>query len=104
MGSTMFEGGSITKSLQINQVKLPQTKITFTYKELQSVTKFTTCTRDTKIYKLNTRYTNVSETNKSQACPNSTYTIGLPSLATITQSTQGSKEVMPPQVGYSKLP
>ena len=54
MGSTMFEGGSITKSLQMNQVKLPQTKITFTYKELQSVTKFTTCTRDTKIYKLNT--------------------------------------------------
>ena len=60
MGSTMLEGGSITKCLQINQVKLPQTKITFTYKELQSVTKFTTCTRDTKIYKLNTRYTNVS--------------------------------------------
>jgi hypothetical protein len=38
MGSTMFEGGSITKCLQINQVKLPQTKITFTYKELQNVT------------------------------------------------------------------
>ena len=38
MGSTMFEGGSITKGLQLNQVKLPQTKITFSYKELQSVT------------------------------------------------------------------
>jgi hypothetical protein len=100
MGSTMFEGGSITKCLQINQVKLPQTKITSTYKKLQSVTMFTTYT---KIYKLNTRYTNVSETNKSQACPNSTYTIGLPSLATITQSTQLSKKVMPPQVGYSTL-
>jgi hypothetical protein len=47
--------------------------------------------------------TNVSETNKSQACPNSTYTIGLPSLATITQSTQEPRKVMPPQVGYSAL-
>jgi hypothetical protein len=51
MGSTMFEGGSITKCLRINQVKLPQTKITFTYKELQNVTMFTTYTRYTKMYK-----------------------------------------------------
>ena len=44
----------LQKVYKWNQVKLPQTKITFTYKELQSVTKFTTCTRDTKRYKLNT--------------------------------------------------
>ena len=51
MGSTMFEGGSITRCLRINQVKLPQTKITFTYKELRNVTMFTTYTRYTKMYK-----------------------------------------------------
>ena len=37
MGSTMFAGGSITKGLQIIQVKLPQTKINYTYKELQNI-------------------------------------------------------------------
>jgi hypothetical protein len=38
MGSTMFEGGSITKCFHINQVKLSQTKINLTYKDLQNVT------------------------------------------------------------------
>jgi hypothetical protein len=38
------------------------------------------------------KYTNVSETNNSQACPNSTYTIGPPSLATITQALKNQKK------------
>jgi hypothetical protein len=91
MGSTMFEGGSITKCLQINQVKLPQTKITLLTKNYKSVTSLQHIQDIQKIYKSNTRYTNVS-VQICQACPNSTYSIGLPSLATITQSTQGSKK------------
>ena len=63
MGSTMFEGGSITKGLQLNQVKLPQTKINFTYKDSQNVTMLQHIQKDTKIYKSNTRYTNVSVHN-----------------------------------------
>jgi hypothetical protein len=47
----MFEGGSITKCLPINQVKLPQTKIITTYKELQSFTIDTPYTKDTTMYK-----------------------------------------------------
>jgi hypothetical protein len=68
-----------------------------TYKRILSVTKITPFTKiqqDTKIQR------SVSETTISQACPNSTYSIGPPSLAT-TQSTQESKKEMPPQVGYS---
>jgi hypothetical protein len=57
-------------------------------------------TKDTTIYK-DTKKCKCSTI--CQACPNSTYSIGLPSLATITKSTQESKKVMPPQVGYSTL-
>ena len=74
MGSTMFEGGSITKGLQLNQVKLPQTKITFTYKELQSVTKFTTCTRDTKIYNEYKIYKRCTKSHpRAKHAPSGTY-------------------------------
>ena len=55
MGSTKFEGGSITKVLQVKQVKLPKPKITISYKRILSVTMFTTYTKDTKIHKLDTK-------------------------------------------------
>ena len=45
------------KNLTVKSSKLPQTEITSTYKYLQSVK---TITRYTKMYKLNTRYNNVS--------------------------------------------
>ena len=67
MGSTMFEGGSITKCFQINQVKLPKPRIKITYKELKSVYNVYNIYT---IYKdIQFKYKNVSETNKSQACP-----------------------------------
>ena len=53
---------------------------------------------DTKIQQIQQDVSEIQHI--SQACPNSTYSIGPPSLAT-TQSTQESKKVMPPQVGYS---
>ena len=59
MGSTMFEGGSITKSLQMNQVKLPQNKITFTYKE------FTKCY---KVYNMYKRYKDIQIKYKIHQC------------------------------------
>jgi hypothetical protein len=89
-----------TNKSKLNYPKPRLLLLTKNYKVLQCLQHI----QDIQRYTKDTKYTNVSETNKSQACPNSTYTIGLPSLATITQSTQGSKEVMPPQVGYSKLP
>jgi hypothetical protein len=52
-----------------------------------------------------TRYKDIKKCKCStigQACPNSTSSIGPPSLAT-TKSTQESKKKMPPQVGYSTL-
>jgi hypothetical protein len=62
------------------------------------ITPYTNRYKDTKDTKQD-----VSEIQHiSQACPNSTYSIGPPSLAT-TKSTQESKKVMPPQVGYSTL-
>jgi hypothetical protein len=48
MGSTMFEGGSITKCLQIDQVKLPQTKIINIYKRILEITSYY---QDTTMYK-----------------------------------------------------
>ena len=51
----MLEGGSITKCLQINQVKLPQTKIINTYKRILKVTSY---------YTINKRYNNVQRYKK----------------------------------------
>ena len=50
-GQTMFEGGWITKCLQINQVKLPQTKIINTYKRILKITSYYTINKDTTMYK-----------------------------------------------------
>jgi hypothetical protein len=59
---------------------------------------FTTYTKDTEIYKIQQ---DVSDSHTSQACPNGTYSIGPPSLATITKALKDPRKVMPPQVGYS---
>ena len=78
MGSTKFKGGSITKVLQ---VKLFETTPN---QRLQVFSK------EWKMYNNYTRYTKHKDTRRckwdqhmSQACPNSTYSIGLLSLATI---------------------
>jgi hypothetical protein len=65
----------------------------------------------TNIHQIDTRYTKVARCTRNERYNNSHHRpsmpqvaltpLGLPSLAINHKSTQGSKQVMPPQVGYS---
>ena len=58
MGSTMFEGGSLQKVLQFNQVNYPKQRLLYltnNYKVLQQLQDIQ------KMYKSNTRYTNLQD-------------------------------------------
>jgi hypothetical protein len=55
-----------------------------------------------KIHKFTRYQRNVNNSHPKPSMPQVALTpLGLPSLATNHKSTQGSKQVMPPQVGYS---
>jgi hypothetical protein len=65
----------------------------------------------TNTHQIDTRYTKVQDVQEMKDTSNSHHRpsmpqvaltpLGLPSLAINHKSTQGSKQVMPPQVGYS---
>jgi hypothetical protein len=94
----MCKGGSLQETLQFNQIKLPQTP---RLELLQVYTSYNT--RDIQRYTIDTRYTRDKRIHTlGPSMPQVALTpLGLPSLASNHSSTQGSKQVMPPQVGYS---
>ena len=72
MGSTKFEGGLLQSVYKWNKLNYPQLK---DYNYLQKNQRYTMVTQDTNRYK-DTRKSKWDQ-HMSQACPNSTYSIGL---------------------------